>query len=677
MHIDSDYEKLIKQGYIEAGTLVVHVDDITKLELSSQEVKPEETNQKARQDKSVVVIDNQGHMKKVSSILLGYNKKNIKLADGSFANADELLVAMQTAISSLDAGTIVVNKKGEALDPQSLLKVVKEAAGKVKIGQRSSKVTNQDNRYWSVEGAKSDVEYKKGVVFLGKEGIDLKSGDYVSLDELLMALNEYMVMKPELNSIVPKPNVPENTEPLVVRVVHKYKNNLSRWLSLLAALLILGSGIKIKDNKKMIEVPVEYKEKVMQMVEQNQLNYNVNGMDVEFTYETIKEAQRRIVSEMKLGDELPLQNGDELYSTSELTGSKAVIGNKLRKAGNYQISGVSLVYNDNIYAWYVDPSIDNPGFEIGNFINETVTKNNLDLNKIDVRLHLGNSSNYTRTGWIDISKLIKEDSIEQKAIKENSVIASTYNGAINNFTGQNISIETINGPVTINILDNDGNLLKPGTTVVGSDGKEYMIGELSESIVKVPSMQTVTKTMMEERQVVDGKKITWNIQDCSLAVGLAPLLGAIAAAVATKKKNEQAQENPSLFEFENEEEYLKFKREFETAKEDYEKNSKFKKMLKNLFYRKETDLLQKLTEEQIQQLYATIKNCHTSDYSYKSDDKIEFRNGKVIVVLNDGRVQDITDIVMPSIANIGRENKIEAEGLLKTEEEQQNEVHRR
>lgn len=677
MHIDNTYEKLVKQGYIEAGTLVIRVDDITKLELSSQEVKPEETNQKTRQDKSVVVIDNQGRMKKVSSLLLGYNKKNIQLADGSFANANDLLVAMQTAVSSLDSGTIVVNKKGEVLDPQSLLKVVKDAAGKLKIGQCSPKVTNQDNRYWSVEGAKSDVEYKKGIVFLGKESIDLKSGDYISVDELLMALNEYMVMKPESNSIIPEPNVPTKVEPLIVRVVHKYKNNLSRWLVLLASVLMLASGIKIRDNVKMVEVPVEYKEKLVQMIEQNQLNYIVNGIDIEFTCETIQEAQRRIVSEMKLGDEVSLQNGDELYSTSELTGSKTIIGSKLRKSGNYQISGVSIVYNGSIYAWYVDPSIDNPGLEIGNFINETITKNNLDLNKIDVRLHLGNSSNYTRTGWIDISKLIKEDSIEQQVIKKNATIASTYTGTISNFTGQSISMETINGPVTLNILDVDGKLLKPGTTVIGSDGREYMLNELSESIVKVPKTQNITTPVMEERQIIDGKKITWSIQDCSFTFGIAPLLVAIATAVATRKKNEQAQENPSLFEFENEEKYLKFKKEFEMAKEDYEKNSKFKRMLKNLFYRKEIDLLQKLTKEQVQQLYIKIKNCHTSDYSYNPDDKIEFRNGKVIIVFNDGRIQDITDIVMPSIANIGRENKVETEGLLKTEEEQQNEVHRR
>ena len=151
----------------------------------------------------------------------------------------------------------------------------------------------------------------------------------------------------------------------------------------------------------------------------------------------------------------------------------------------------------------------------------------------------------------------------------------------------------------------------------------------------------------------------------------------MAAHIATKKKNEEAEKEPSLFEFENEEEYQKFKKEFEEAKEKYEKTSGFKKMLKDLFYRKEVDLLQRLTEEQIQKLYAAIRNWHDGDYSYNPSDRIEFRNGKIIIIFQDGRTQDITDIVMPTIAPIGKENKPEAEGLLENVEEQKDGVRRR
>jgi len=142
------------------------------------------------------------------------------------------------------------------------------------------------------------------------------------------------------------------------------------------------------------------------------------------------------------------------------------------------------------------------------------------------------------------------------------------------------------------------------------------------------------------------------------------IAAAIAASVATKKKNEEAQNNPTFFEFETETEYIKFREDFKKAKEKYESSSGFKRMLKEVFFRKEFDLLQELTEEQIQQLYSAIRNCHNSDYSYKPTDKINLKNGKIIVTFIDGRYQDITDIVMPLIASIGKENDVSEVGLL-------------
>ena len=108
----NEYERLIKEGYIESGTLVIKVDDITKMQLILEQVKLEAAKQRARQDKGVVIVDKHGRMKKVSSLLMGYNKHNIQLADGTFANSDDLLAAMETAINKLDTGTIIIDKKG-------------------------------------------------------------------------------------------------------------------------------------------------------------------------------------------------------------------------------------------------------------------------------------------------------------------------------------------------------------------------------------------------------------------------------------------------------------------------------------------------------------------------------------------------------------------------------------
>ena len=674
MHIDNEYEKLVRNGYIEEGTLIVHVDDITKMNLASEEVKPEDAKQMVRQDKSVVVIDKNGRMQKVSSLMFGYNKDEVKLADGSFVNASELETAMKEAISRLDKGSYVIDKKGKILNSEDLLKVVEQTAGKIEIKERVNSITNQDSRYWSVKGAESNKEHKKGVVFLGNKGIQLNSGSYVSLEEFKKALNDYVVMKPKKKEETPV-NKQQNNNPLVVRVVKKYKNQLSAILALLAALTVLASGFRLKDNLKNIDVPSELESQIVQLIEQEQLNYKVNGIETNYTYESIKEAQKRIASNYKIGDEVRLDEGDKLYSNSLLEGKQAVIGKGIRQPGNYQISGVSIVCNGKIYASNVDLNIKDPGFDIGNFINETCKKYNLDLNDIEIRLHIGNNSNFTRTGWIDISKLIKEDKIDQQIISETTSIASTYDGVINNFSGSSITISTLNGPVSIPIVDNNGNLLKKGTIVVGSDGQEYQVANLQLMTTQIEETKTVAIPTVNSIQERAGKTLSWSIQDCNLALGLAPLLGSIAYSSALKKKNQKTETNPQFYEFANEEEYQRFKREFIEAKKHYEKKSNFKKMIDNLFYGKRVDFIQKLNEEQTMQLYNIIINLQDSDYSYQQGDQIELKNGRIIVTLNDGKIKDITNVVLPKIASIGSDNKYDAKGKL--ESESKDGIHRR
>lgn len=684
MHIDSEYERLIKEGYIEDGTLVVYIDDLTKMDLSPTEVKPDGV-QGERQDKDVIVIDKQGRSKKVSSILLGKNKKQVQLGDGSFINSDELLEAIREAISRLDKGSIVVDKKGRVLNPEDLLKVAEEAAGKVKIGGISGKVTNQEARSWSIEGAHSDVEHKKGLVFLGNDKVELKEGEYISAEEFLKALQEYMVLKPKKEEPVPPiPPVPpkpptdkEKDDPIFVRVIRKYKNKLAAWLLLLALLATALTGFRVHDKYETQLVPDEQIVLVEQLMERENLYYTIQGMEYEDILETSKQFLIRHASELKIGAPFAVQNGDEFYETSALTGRKGIIGQGLRQAGNYDVTGISVYCNNQYYGSFVDLDASEAGYNLGTFINDIVTKHGLNYDDLELRLHLGNSKNHTVAGWADISSLLKADEITPEVIGKKAVEGSTYDGVVNDFTGTTITIDTIDGKVEIPAMDASGKLYEAGTTVYGNDGKEYIISSLEIVEEDYTVTESVTQTVYREEQVAVGKKLTWRVQDCNLTVAIAPLLGALASHIATKKKNKEAEKNPNFFEFEDEAEYQKFKKEFEEAKEKYEKTSGFKKMIKDVFYRKEVDLLQRLTEEQIQALYAAIRNCHNGDYSYNPSDKIEFKNGKIIITFKDGRHQDITDIIMPSIAQIGKENSYETEGRLELEEEEKNEVRTR
>ena len=56
MNLDNTYEKLVRDGYIEAGTLVIPVDDLTRLEITDEQVKPDGINIE-RHDKGVIIYD--------------------------------------------------------------------------------------------------------------------------------------------------------------------------------------------------------------------------------------------------------------------------------------------------------------------------------------------------------------------------------------------------------------------------------------------------------------------------------------------------------------------------------------------------------------------------------------------------------------------------------------------
>jgi hypothetical protein len=97
---------------------------------------------------------------------------------------------MNEALVSREEGTMIVNKKGEPLDVKQLIIEVKKAAGAIIVGDIDTNVRT-DSRYWSVESADGRV-VEKGVAILGKKGIPLESGEYVSLKEIDLALQNYV-----------------------------------------------------------------------------------------------------------------------------------------------------------------------------------------------------------------------------------------------------------------------------------------------------------------------------------------------------------------------------------------------------------------------------------------------------------------------------------------------------
>ena len=79
--------------------------------------------------------------------------------------------------------------------------------------------------------------------------------------------------------------------------------------------------------------------------------------------------------------------------------------------------------------------------------------------------------------------------------------------------------------------------------------------------------------------------------------------------------------------------------------------------------------MQNLTEEQVREIYHFMRSLNTGDYRYQSTDHITMRDGRIFAEKVDGTTIDITDIVMPHIADIGSQNEVAAEGRLEREED--------
>lgn len=711
---DSNLNELEQQGYEVVGDFEIPMDGMTMISLTKGQVK-QATAMKQRHDKMVVVHDQIGTMAKASSLLFGYNKKGIKLADGDYISAPELLQAILDAVANLREGTMVVSRKGEPLNPESLLATLKEVAGAVIVRE---KLPNGNQYRWSVKGAESGPTVSKGIAMVGNK-IVLGNGDYLSADEILKALNDYVIVEkkekePPIAPIPPMPPVPPVPEPNprpepnpapepnprpdpglepepgldpgpdsrlepeprktdeqthTVRVVRKYKNRLSAWLAALAISLVLISGLGQTTITSTVRVPEPITEQIVQIVTKEDLGYDISGID----YEGLSPEEailKQVMAHMNMGDYARVEDGDVLTTRGNLTGVAKEMGKEFtlegKQAGDYAITGIAIVHDGKMIDYIESFNLEDTTTNLADYVMKVCNEHGLSLGDIEINIHMGSNTERTRLGWIDGSSIFKEQELTEQAIQEIIDKGATYQGTVEDFKGDSITLD--NG-VTIKVKDDSGNLLQSGTHVIGSDGSEYVISDLSIEQKTEQKITEATHTIMHEEEIVEGTKMTWRIQDCKLSLAIAPLVGSLAAAVATKKKNEEENKHPQFYEFEDESEYLKFREEFIRNGEEYRKNSSFGKMLKRIFYRKEEDVMQNLTEEQVREVYHFVRSLKTIDYSYQGTDHITMSEGRIFAEKVDGTTIDITDIVMPYIADIGSKNAVAAEGRLEREED--------
>lgn len=647
--------------YTTKGEFRPLYDDASKETIDTElKISTDETLGKGRQDKSVYISNQQGE-KKTSSIMMGYNKDGLLLGDGTFASTDELVEAIARATESLSPGEIIVNSKKEVLNPEQLINVSRSVAGKIVIGGPSKSITNQDTKSLGIE-SKNDV-VSKGFAFLGNSGIKLPSGDYVNREEFEKAINDYMIMLPKQEKepieegldFKPEPKKEEKSN--IVRVVRKYKNKLSAYLAGAAAVLTLVSGFKMVDKQQVVTVEKTMPITIMEEQETIKAKFEIGG--IEYVYDP-QAAIMQQASSFNMGDKVAVHDGQTFNTNSIETGRNETIGEGNFKrigknSGDYMITGFSVVNDGKIMSAIENFNGDEMQANLQTFIDQTLKKYpSLKADDINIMINLGSLKDKTALGWINVSEIIKGNTVDQDKLFKVAKEVSKEKGK-QDFNGSTITLK--NG-ATINVVDENNGLIKSGTHVIASDGKEYVINDLMISSEKEQKPQERMETVTT-KETVTKKALTWSISNCELEQAIVPLLGAVAAEVAVKMKNKKLEENPYLDELKDEKEYEKFKEKFEETKKSYEKESKFKKLINRLFPK--VDHMKRLTDEQSKEMHGTI-DAYASKNGLSTDTKIE--HGRITV-----GDKNITEQVMPYISEIGKNQPVEAEGLLEDDQQ--------
>lgn len=562
----SDYEKLKKEGYTEEQINVM-LQDVNKVKLGSS---PMGLN---RDDRSVHIENANGINMRTSNVMMGYNNKNLSLANGDYVNEDEIARSLQKELSSSSENKVVICKKtGKKCDVSELINKIIDISKKestLSIGSSNPKINNQKTSEIGIKPKNYHDVIKKGYLMLGNKGVQLSSGEYIQMSEITKALEDYVylispekdpasstitssettpISQTELHSITSlQPSIPSNIIPNKTvekhRVVKRRKNNSKVWPIILAALLTAMLGFKY--NQKSVTIH--------EIEDISNLNYTAYGISEEMILENEDEILQRVMSDIKTGDTTEMEAGVKYYKSSDYQyggdSTHGTFGSTIRPEGTYTIDYISIINNGKI-----DHVVYEQGKNLGNVIEEYCKNNNTDISKLDIKIHIGGPV----SGWVDLKDVLNKDDLKPQIKETKSVLDKQYSGEINNFSGQFLTINVNGKSVSLNIMDQNGNLLKEGSVVVGSDGQEYKLTKLNISDFK--KLNSYKKYL--------GKELNWSVQNINQELAL---LLAASGIVGTYLVNIKKKEDYSKLD----EETL---RAFLDAKERYKKQSIFKKI---------------------------------------------------------------------------------------------------
>lgn len=552
----SDIEKLIKQGY-SIEEIRVALNGLSTIALSPQE---KEALGEGRDDRTVHITPQNGEEKKTSSIMMGYNKQGIELENGEYVNFDEVSEAINKELQTDEPNVVYVSKKtGKKIAKleviEELFKDVIAVSNGLKISEDNS-IQNQNTARIAIEEYAKNKEHNKGVMMFGNEGIELPNGDYVLISEIESALENYVRMTPSEIIEIDEPTKgqdpkqkPKKEEKY--RVIDRIKKKMTIIPIVIAIAGTLATGFKMEPT---------FTTEVVQN-DRTEAIYMVDELHEKSEQELIDEAVERI-KDIKTGDKIQTEEGLEYHESSTYkyggANKSAEFGGKYREAGEYNVDYISILNDGKIVQVKY-----NEGESLGENLKETADRLGVSISDLESYIHIGGPV----SGWVSTDDLVKfqvDKSLEDK----NVILETNKNIKVENkdFNGSTISIKENGTNVDLKVVDANGNLLKPGSIITGSNGVQYRIQDYNLE----------QKLDKEEKQVQTGEHLTWSIHNISSEVAL---LSGAASLIATKLSERDDKKMVTLTE-------SKINELVGNARQKFEHESEFQKAVDSLVSKK-------------------------------------------------------------------------------------------
>lgn len=569
---------------------------------NSIKIKEDPINE-GRKDKATYVSNENINDARSSNIMMGYNKSNIVLPDGTYVHTKEVEEALNKYISNIGPDEVIVCKKtGKKVESSEILNLVKEISNSkaslqvqadlIEYNRRkkkkkkaveekneqdssdekeknSSKDTNDEKvnkvikavQTISVKGEGKN-DYKKYGLMMIKDGVNLGNGVYVNYDEIEKALKNYVIGKEVVQP--PEPPKPEPPKPEPPKpeptISSKSKNGKFVLAPIIAALaLSAASGMKVQSP---------HEEEVKNTKQVNGINWQIQGYSEEDVLECEEEINKRINSEMVIGNKVNLDKGFTYYDSEdyEYGGSDRSweIGSKTREPGEYTVDMVSVLHDGNITKVYSEQDKS-----VNDILVEVSDEYGIPEEELMPMIHIGCPD----SGWVHLDDLITEEQKEPQVIAKKTILDDAESGKIENYKGGKITVTTKDGE-SLELAENESNIKDSIDKVVESDnGKKYHITKLEKE-----------ESIIEETSIIEkGWKVDWSVQDVNKELALASVATGIAAGIYLGKKKSKEEEIEEKASKEG------VTQRFKNAKDKYDTKREFYKVYKKLSKKKLKD----------------------------------------------------------------------------------------